>query len=96
MSLAFEITCFFSLLSEYAFRRCSENGYWLNQDGVPDTDPEGNGWTNFTSCFSAETLKVLENFYANISGKVYFFMTCIDWSDQGHIFKRKYNAFTCT
>ena len=38
---------------------------WLDDDGKEAPDPS---WTNFSACFTPELTKVIEGFYANISG----------------------------
>ncbi len=53
------------LFTETAVRRCSENGFWLDENGQEAADPS---WTNFIGCFRPEITKVMEGFYANISG----------------------------
>ena len=52
-------------ISDFATRRCSERGLWLDDDGREGPDPS---WTNFSACFTPELTKVIEGFYANISG----------------------------
>ena len=51
--------------SDFATRQCSVNGLWLDDDGKEGPDPS---WTNFSACFTPELTKVIEGFYANISG----------------------------
>ena len=52
-------------ISDFATRRCSGNGLWLDDVGKEGPDPS---WTNFSACFTPELTKVIEGFYANISG----------------------------
>jgi hypothetical protein len=51
--------------SDLATRLCSDSGMWLDGMGRKGPDPS---WTNFTDCFTPELTKVIEGFYANISG----------------------------
>ena len=60
--MCFKIVSFFS---DFATRRCSENGFWLDESGAEKADPS---WTNFNGCFTPEITKVLDGFYSNISG----------------------------
>lgn len=52
------------LRDNFATRRCSGNGLWLDDVGKEGPDPS---WTNFSACFTPELTKVIEGFYANIS-----------------------------
>ena len=52
--------------SEFATRYCSENGFWLDEEGNEAHDPS---WSDFRGCFAAELTKVIEGFYSNISGE---------------------------
>jgi len=49
---------------ELAFRQCSDNGFWIAQDGREAEDPS---WTNFTDCFRSELHKVISDL-SNSSG----------------------------
>ena len=63
-------------ISDFATRQCSGNGLWLDDDGKEGPDPS---WTNFSACFTPELTKVIEGFYANISGMLlvlYILMRC--------------------
>lgn len=44
------------LFSEFAERRCSAEGKWEGKMG----ENQPNGWTNYTSCFTPETRKLLD------------------------------------
>ena len=52
--------------SEFAWRNCSSNGFWMDGSGHEDHNPDDpNGWTNFTECFPPELTKVLKGFSDN-------------------------------
>ena len=53
---------------DLATRKCSEDGFWIGEDGIESMDPS---WTNFTGCFTADVAKVLDGFYGvNSSSKI--------------------------
>jgi len=52
------------LRGRYAERKCSEDGFWMAEDGEEAMDPS---WTNFTGCFTADVAKVLDDFYGTNS-----------------------------
>ena len=56
-----------NLFSESASRRCSEDGLWLDVEGNEHPDV---GYTNFTSCFSPEFWKIIEE-AGNKTGSLY-------------------------
>lgn len=43
--------------TEFAERRCSDEGKW---EGKPGGDPASNGWTNYTNCYLPEILELLK------------------------------------
>ena len=61
---------FFSL-TEFATRRCSPNGFWLNEENIEGPDPS---WTNFTGCFTVDVAKVLKSYF-NDSSRMYWFLS---------------------
>ena len=64
------IYIFFSL-TEFATRRCSPNGFWLNEENIEGPDPS---WTNFTGCFTVDVAKVLKSYF-NDSSCMYWFLS---------------------
>lgn len=45
------------LKDQYASRRCSEDGFWIDYEGNESYDV---GWTNFTSCFDPRLYEILK------------------------------------
>ncbi len=69
----------FKLISEHAYRTCSSNGVWLDENGLEQTRLSSSlgdsaspprGWTNFSTCFSPELTQIIEGFYSNTTGEL--------------------------
>jgi len=52
------------LRGQFATRRCSPNGFWLNEENIEGPDPS---WTNFTGCFTVDVAKVLKSYFNDSS-----------------------------
>jgi hypothetical protein len=51
-----------SIVSEFAYKRCSIDGRWEGRTSVEDSPPQG--WTNYTPCFTPEMLQLIKKLYA--------------------------------
>jgi hypothetical protein len=62
--LANEINTFplSALYTEFAERRCSAEGQWEGRPGAVSTGSAG--WTNYTPCFTEETLELFRKLYS--------------------------------
>ena len=54
------------MFADFAERRCSENGYWLDEQGQESDQ----GWTNFYFCFRKEITDTHDSIYNGTGRKM--------------------------
>ncbi|XP_033223584.1 PDF receptor [Belonocnema kinseyi] len=51
-------------LTKFAEKRCGENGLWVSRSGLATEKDSPIGWTNYTPCYTEETISLFQKIYA--------------------------------
>ena len=53
----------FLIRIEFVEKNCGENGHWESRRSSAAEEDSPNGWTNYTPCFTQETLSLFQKIY---------------------------------